>query len=238
MDRAHLGELPQRSDEPVRALEVARRGHELHQRLARVPPLPHDEVPQIAGVRLLVERRQAFLLGPVAHSLSNRVPEVGREPAAVDLEHLVPPPCAMEPERRTARRRRERVLELVPVVELLLGREDRLERRLGDPADSPQRVTDLRLLRGDLGLVAEILEAAAAAPFVVVLARRVRALRAGDEHLRRGRLGEPALHLGHLGANGVAGQPPANENDEAVQPGNAVAAVGEGVDLELELVAP
>jgi hypothetical protein len=143
----------------------------------------------------------------------------------------------MEPERRPARRRRERVLELVPVVELLHGREDRLERRLGDPPDPPQRVTDLRLFRRDLGLVAEILEAAAPAPRVVVLARRVDALGAGHQHLRRGCLGEPALHLRHLGANGVPGQPAADEDDEAVQPGHAVAAVGERVDRELEVVS-
>ena len=39
------GMLPQRRDEPVVALEVARRGDELDERLPGVPALADDEVP-------------------------------------------------------------------------------------------------------------------------------------------------------------------------------------------------
>ncbi len=94
---------------------------------------------------------------------------------------------------------------------------------------------DLLLLRGDLRLVGEVLEAAAAAGRVVG-ARRLDAQRAGLEHVDRERLGEAALHLGHARADPVARQAAAHEDDESVQARDAVAAVGERVDPELELL--
>ena len=48
-------------------------------------------------------------------------------------------------------------------MELRLGREDLLERRVGDAAEADERVAHLLVLRRDLRLVGEILEAAAAA---------------------------------------------------------------------------
>ena len=68
------------------------------------------------------------------------------------------------------------------------------------PADPRQRVAHLRLLRRDLRLVGEILEAAAAAGRVV-RARRLDALRRRLEHLGRERLGVAALHLRHARAH-------------------------------------
>ena len=61
-------------------------------------------------------------------------------------------------------------------------------------------------------------------------------MRAGLEHLDRERLRVAALHLRHPRADEVAGKPAADEDDEAVQPRDAVPAVGERVDPELELV--
>ena len=43
-------------------------------------------------------------------------------------------------------------------------------------------------------------------------------------------------HLRHPGAHDVAGQAAADEEDEAVQPPDAVAAVRKRVDLDLDLV--
>ena len=120
-------------------------------------------------------------------------------------------------------------------MEELLGGDDRLDERLGDAGDAPQRVLDPGLLGGELGLVGEILEAAAAAGRVVD-ARRLDPLRAGLEHLGRDRLGVPALNLRHAGAHGVAGKAGADEDDEAVEPRDAVPAEGERVDRELELL--
>jgi hypothetical protein len=45
-----------------------------------------------------------------------------------------------------------------------------------------------------------------------------------------------ALDLRHPRANSVAGQSPADEDDKSVQPRDAVAAVGERVDMKLEFL--
>ena len=116
-----------------------------------------------------------------------------------------------------------------------LGGDDLLERRLRDPADAHERVANLVGLRLELRLVPEILETAAAAGRVV-LARRVDTQRARIEDLDRERLRMPPLHLRHAGPNAVAGKPAADEDDEAVQPRDAVAAEGERLDGELQLL--
>src|SRR5581483_12238223 len=147
--------------------------------------------------------------------------EVGRQPAALDLEHLVPAARLVKAERRPRRRLRERVLHLVAVVEGVVGGDDRLERRLRDPADAAERVVHLRRLRLDLRRVGEALEAAAAAGGIVG-AGRVDAIRPGREHVGRERLGVAALHLRHAGADAVARQAAADEDDEAVGARDAV----------------
>src|SRR6266516_352252 len=235
VDRAHLGKAAQHLDELLALESLARCGDELDERLARVPALPEDEVTQIALVCLLVVRGEPLLASPVADGVPDRVAEVGRQPATLDLQHLVPTPGPVEAERRAGRRLGERVLELVSVVKDRLGRNDRLERRLCEPADAAQCVGYLGLLRGDLSVVGEILEPAATASRVV-RTRRVDALRPRLEHLHGERLRVAALDLRDRRANRVAGQTAAHEDDEAVQPRNAVPAVGERVDVELELL--
>jgi hypothetical protein len=69
-----------------------------------------------------------------------------------------------------------------------------------------------------------------------VRAGRLDTLRGRLEHIGHERLREAALHLRHAGAHAVARQPAPDEDDEAVQPGDAVAPVGDGIDLELDLV--
>ena len=165
------------------------------------------------------------------------VAELGRQPALGDVDHLVPATGLVEAEHGACRARRERVLELVAVVEDGRCRDDRLERRLRQPADPHEGIPHLRLLRRDLSLVVEILEAAAAARRVVV-ARRLHPLWARLEHLDRQRLRVTPLNLRDARANLVARQSPTHEHHEAVHPGNAVPAVGERLDLELELVVP
>ena len=209
----------------------------MHEGLTRVAALADDEVAQIAGVLGLVVGDEPLLARPVAHGVADRVAEVGRQPALLDLEHLVPAARPVKSERGPVRRLGERVLHLVAVEERGRRREDRLERRLGDPGDPREGIPHLGLLRGDLALVREILETAAAARRVVG-ARRLDALGRGLEHLRGQRLGEAALHLRHTRTHTVAGQAAADEHDEAVQARDTVAAVGERVDLKLELVVP
>ena len=235
MDRAHLRQLGQHLDQALAVEALAGGGDELHERLAGVPALAHDEMAEVALLRGLVEGDEPLLARPGAHAVADRVAEVGREPAAVDLEHLVPPPRAVEAERRAVLGLRERVLELVAVAELLDGGDDLLERRVGEPGEALQRVADPLLLRGELRRVGEILEAAAAAGREVG-ARRDDALGPRRQDVGDDRLGVAALHLRHARANRVARQAAAGEDDEAVEAPDAVPAEGERVDRELELL--
>ena len=236
MDRAHLREAPKGLDERFACRrQFARRGHELDEHLPGVASLANDEVPQVAGLLSLVVRGQPLGAGPVAYREPHGVAELGRQPAALDVEHLVPAARLVEAERGPGRRLRERVLELVAVVEDLDGRDDRLERRLGQPADPPERLAHLLLLGRDLRLVGEILETAAAAGGIVD-AGRLDPLRPLPDDLDRQRLGVVPLHVRHTRAHRVPGQSAADEDDEPVQAGDAVPAVGERVDLELELL--
>ena len=141
----------------------------------------------------------------------------------------------MEPEREPVGAGRERVLQLVAVAQRRASGDDRLERRVDEAADPHERVAHLVVLGRDLALVGEVLEAAAAAR-PEVSAGRFDPSRTGLQERRARRLGEAALHLGDAGAHEVARQPAAHEHDEAVEPPDAVPAVREGVDADLDLL--
>ena len=183
----------------------------------------------------LVVGLEHLLARPLDRRGANRVAELGREQAALDRQQLVPAAGAVEAERRAVRCACERVLELVAVAVDLLGRDDRLEWRLTEAGDANKRVFDLRRFRLALHFVGEILETAAAAG-AEVGAGRLDAARAGLQHLDRLGLGVAALHLGDAGTDEIAGKPAADEEDEALQPRDAVAAKGERLDPELELL--
>ena len=213
-------------------------GHELHESLPGVASLPHDEMAEITARVGLRVRLEPLLARPRTDGVADPVAEVVGEPAALDLEHLVPAAGSMEAESRPLGRRGERVLELVAVVEdLRLARKDRLERRLGDAREPLQSVAHLELLLLELRLVGEILEPAAAA-LRVMGARGLHAHRPGSDDLCRDSLGVAPLHLGHTRLHRVARQAAAHEDDEAVEPRDTVAAERERLDVELELVAP
>ena len=185
---------------------------------------------------LLRVRLEALLARPVADGVADRVAEVRRQPALLDVEHLVPATGAVQAERRPGLGARERVLHLVAVVEdLRLARDDLLERRLGDLREPLERVPHLRVLLRELRRILEILEAAAAA-LREVRARRLDARGAGPHDLGRERLRVRPLHLRDARADAVARQAVPDEDDEAVQPRDAVAAVRERLDVELELL--
>ena len=130
----------------------------------------------------------------------------------------------------------ERELELVAVAVDLVGRDGRLHGRVGDVAEAPQRLAHLVDLRLELRLVREILEPAAAT-LTEVRAARLDAARARLQQLRAERLGVALLDLRHLGAHEIARQAALHEDDEAVPARDTVAAVGERVDAELELLS-
>ena len=236
MQRAHLRERAHDIDE-IAALELlAGCGHELHERLPRVPPFANDEMPEIPGAVFLRVRIEPLLARPIADRCTEVVVEVRGEPALADVEHLVPAAGPVQAEHRSVRRLRERVLHLVAVMEDVgLARDDVLERRLSDTRDALERVAHLRMLLRELRAVLEILKTAAAARGEM-LTRSFDALLPGPHDLGGERLCVRALHLRHARANAVAGQPASHEDDEAVEAGDAVAAVRERLDVELEFL--
>src|SRR5207253_8075065 len=110
-------------DEPANLELLPRRRGELNERLAGIASLSNDEMAQVPGLLLLVVADEPIASRPLAHGVANRVAEVGRQPAALDLEHLVPAPGLVEPERRPVLELPERVLELVAIVEDIVGRQ-------------------------------------------------------------------------------------------------------------------
>jgi hypothetical protein len=120
-------------------------------------------------------------------------------------------------------------------VEDRLRRNSGLELEVGKAADPGQGVRDLARFGLELPLVRKILEAAAAARRIVH-AGSLDAVGARLEHFDGDRLRVASLHLGDARSNGVAREAAPDEDDEAVQPRNAVTAVGERIDPELELL--
>src|SRR5829696_52157 len=103
-------------------------------------------MPEEARASLLVVCGMPTLPGPGANRLADPVAELRRQPALGDVDHLVPTAGFVEAEHWPGRPRRERVLELVAVVENRGRRDDRVERRLRQPADPHEGIPHLRLL--------------------------------------------------------------------------------------------
>jgi hypothetical protein len=193
----------------------SRSGHEDDERLTCIPPLPNHEVAEEAFVTLLVVHRKPLLARPGADGVANRVAELGRKPAALDVEHVVPATGPVKAEPRPVGRHRERVLELVPVVELRRGRQRRFELEADETPDPCKRVCNLSGLRLELGLVREILKAAAAAGREMD-AGRLDARRTWLENFERRRLRVISLHLRDACPHRVARESAPDEDHEAV----------------------
>ena len=193
-------------------------------------------MPEISGAVFLRVRREPFLARPIANRGAEVVVEVGREPALADVEHLVPAAGPVQAEHRAVGRLRERVLHLVAIVEDRgFARDDLLERRLSDARDALKRIAHLRLLLRELRAVLEILEAATTARREM-LTWSLDALRPRPHDLHGERLSVRALDFRHARANTIAGQSAAHEDDEPVETCDAVAAVRERLDVELEFL--
>ena len=95
-----------------------------------------------------------------------------------------------------------------------------------------QRVAHLLVLDRELALVGQHLPRRAG-----MVGERRDALGARLEHLERARLGVAALALRDDRAHEVAGDGARDEDDVALEAGDAVAAVGEGLDAQVELRA-
>jgi hypothetical protein len=236
MDGSHLREAPEHLDEVAGLEALAGSGDEHDQRLTRVPTFTDDEVTEVARPGLLVVCVQPLLARPVADREADGVAEIRRQEALLDADHLVPAACAVESQVDAVVAGRKRVFELVPVVVLRRRGHDRLERRIGEAADPDERIAHLPLLLGELRLVGEVLEAAAAAR-AEMAARGLDARSTRLDELRDDALREPALDLRDPGTDRVAGKSAAGEDDEPVVTPHAVPAVGERVDVELELLS-
>ena len=239
MDRADLGKAAEDVHEVTGLELLAGRGDEDDEHLARVPALAIDEVPQVALSGRLVVGLELLLASPGPHGQADRVSEVGGEQAFLDVDHLVPAAGAVEAELDLAvLAGREGVLELVAVVVERRRGDDGLDGWLLEAADADEGVTHLLLLGGDLRVVDEILEPAAAAlPDPEVAAGCLDALRARVEDCLGCGLREPALDLRHARAHPVTGKGSADEDHESVDAPDPAPPVRERVDADLDLFA-
>ena len=130
----------------------------------------------------------------------------------------------------------ERELHLVAVAPGIVHAADGIELVAFEVADALQRLDDLLLLELELGVVGEGLPLAAAAVLSVLAHGRDAAWRSAEE-LDDPRLSVTLLAPRDLGAYAVAGHGPAHEDDELVEARDALPAVGEGGDVELDDVS-
>ncbi len=212
-------------------VDRGRGGDEPDLQLAGAPPLADDEVAQQPLLGPAVPGAEPLVARPGEHLLAGDVAALGGEQAVVHRQDLVPAPGRVEPaHERPVRAGAERVLELVAVAPLLDRGHDRLLREAVEPADPAQRVADLLGLDLELAVVREHLPRRAG-----MVGDRRDPVRRGLEDLDRPRLGVRALGLADDGAHAVARQRAGDEDDVAVEPRHAVAAVGERIDGQLEL---
>ena len=215
------------------AVELAGTGDEPHLELAGAPALADDEVAQKARVRAAVERAQTLLATPREHLVARGVRAFRGEQAVADRDDLVPRAgCVEAAEQRAVVPGAEGVLELVAIAPLLHRRDDVVEHVALEVPDPRQRVADLLVLDGELALVGQHLPGRAG-----MVGARCDPLGARLEHLERARLGVGALALRDDGAHAVAGHGAGDEDDVTLHARDAVAAVGERVDGEVELGA-
>ena len=218
----------------VRLRHGTRRRDEHRKQLPGVRTLADDEVAQVAlAGPPVVDREPAGARPPLegpAHVVSGRRRDVAR----LDRHQLIPPPGPVKPERRPLGPRRPRVLELVAVAVLLGRGHDRLERHL-EPAEATQSVVDLGRLVANLLGVVEVLPRAATAD-AEVRAARLHPAGAGLQELDRAGLGVAALQLRDARPHAVARKRTRDEDHQLAVPGDAAAAVGEGVDGEVDLL--
>ena len=157
----------------------------------------------------------------------------GLEEARLQIDDLVPPPSAVKAQPPAGL---ERKLHLVPEVPGLLVRDDRTERHVLDTAEMPQALGDDGLLRAQLGRVIEMLPQTSPAGAEVRAPRCDAVGRRLDDADRLG-FGERLLHIDQPGAPQVAGRSIGREDDEAVNPSDAAAAVAHAVDAHVHFVA-
>ena len=222
-------------------LGEARGDVEVQGEVAAGPRLADDEVAQEPRRLLVAARRavvgaQAECAAGVGDRLPGAVRARRREPAVGGLDDLAPGATPVEAEHEASVGLSERELHLVAVAPWIGHARDRLELEVVEPADVRERLDHLALLVLELRLVGDGLPLATAA-LAGVAAGRGHARRRGLEDLPEPRLGVALTALRDLDADAVAGHRAAHEDDEVVDAADPLAAVGQGVDVEVEDVA-
>ena len=214
-------------------VELARRGDQADLELPGAPALANHEVAQEALLVAPVPGAEALVAAEGEHLLAHRVAALGGQHAIGDrLDPVEAPGCVEAAHQLAAVAGPERVLELVAVAPLLDGAGRSAPARSPRGGRSAQRVADLLVLDLELALVGQHLPRRAG-----MVGDGRDAIGRGLEDLDRARLGVGALGLADDRAHAVARHGAGDEHDVAVAAGDAVAAVGERVDGELELIA-
>jgi hypothetical protein len=218
-----------------RARQIGGRGHQAGLKLAGAASVADDQVAERAGLRAAVIGLEALGPRPIADLVAGGVVCLRRKQAVVDVDDLVPASAAVKAERRAPGRAAEGVLELVAVAPAVGRWDDRVAGEALEAAKAAQRVGDLLGLLGELDLVRHPLPGGAGARLAVVQAAVGDPLGARTQDLDRPRLAVVALRAHDPGPDEVAGERAADEDDVAVDARDAAAALGERVDLEVEL---
>ncbi|CAA9489157.1 MAG: hypothetical protein AVDCRST_MAG13-1638 [uncultured Solirubrobacteraceae bacterium] len=227
-DRPHHGGGLDGGRERVR-VELARRRDHADLELPRPPRLAQDEVAQEARLRAAVVGLELLLARPREHLLAGAGGAL-RAQQGDPVDDLLPRPRRVEAaDELTGRARPERVLELVAVAPLLLGRDDRLELEAVQVADAAQGVVDL------LGLDLELARVGQDLPGGAGMVRAGRdPLGARGQELDDAGLAVALLALGDLHPRAVARDGAGDEQHVALVTRHAVAAVGQAVDGDVE----
>ena len=215
--------------------DLGGRGDQAALQLPGAATFADDQVAQHAGAGAAVVRRHPGGLSPGADLVAAGVVGLGCQQAVVGVHDLVPAPPCVEPQDQLALALAERVLELVAIAPALQRRLDRRQLEAVQASEAAQRVVDLLLLDAQLLLVGEPLPWGAGARLAAVVAAVGDAVGAGAQQLHGPRLGVVALALRDRGEDPVAGEGSCDEDDVAIAARDPLAAVGEGLDVQLEL---
>ena len=199
-----------------------------------------------SGVGL--ERRDR---GNVAHGIANGIAGLALQQAIANVEDAIEMAAHVQAQGKSAVVEglagpdfgaaepavgAEAVLHLVAVVKALRRRQHGQQRWLGEPADALQQVAHLGVLFGELLFVMQMLQGAAAA-VGEMLAFRFGVVRRLLQYLQQARQGM-ALALTHdPRPHPLPGQGVAHEDHEAIDPGHALGAEVQRLDLQFDFCA-
>ncbi len=208
------------------------RRHEHEQHVARALRVPDNQVAQLALVEALVVAGESRTARPALHGVLGRIRWRGDQEAAIDLEHLVPASGTMEAERRPLLRLRKRQLDLIAVLEIFLGADDRLDRHVGQVCDARNGVAHELLFLLELRGVCERLPAAPTAG-TNVWARRLDTIGTRCEQFNNISLAVLATGRANAHTHVIAGQRTIDKNYETINARDATTAVRQRLDHDI-----